>query len=196
MKTAISQFIERLALPPEGIDLCAELAELGSARVRQALEQSGGDYRRAAKLLRMHRGELVRLESRLAGQASSAPLDRTTLAIIRPPSPGDDVVSADNVSRVAGGIERISAAAIRRLAAEGLDERSIAKRIGCNHFLVERVLREQTRREIERLDREEKLSPKQIAERLRLPINRVRRVLVAHDLNELASNASGGQNHG
>ncbi len=166
-------------LPPEGIDLRAELAELGSVRVRQALEQSDGDYGRAAKLLRMRPGELIRLESRLAGESDA---------------PAGDVINLANVSRIAGGVERISAAVIRRLAAEGLDERTIAKRVGCNPFLVEQVLREQTRREIERLDRDEKLSPKQIAERLRLPINRVRRVLVAHDLDALARRASGGQN--
>lgn len=182
MKTAISRFVERTPPPPEGIDLCAELAELVSARVQQALDQSGGDHGRAAKLLRMRLPELVRLESRLAKGHSIAPMS--------------DAIDVDNVSRIAGGIEHISAAAIRRLAAEGLDERAIAKRLGCNPFAVEKVLREQTRSEIERLDREEKLSPKQIAERLRLPINRVRRVLVAHDLVKLAHRASGGQNNG
>lgn len=181
MTTAISHFVERLALPSGGIDLRSELVELASARVRQALAQSDGDYALAAKLLRMRPAELVRLESRLlAGGPSAAAID---------------VVNLGNVSRFAGGIEHISAAAIRRLAAEGLDERAIAKRMGCNPFVVERVLREQTRREIERLDREEKLSPKQIAARLQLPINRVRSVLVAHDLNALASATSGGQNN-
>lgn len=176
--TAISHFVARLALPPEGIDLRAELAELGSARVRQALEQSAGDYARAAKLLRMRAGELIRLESRLAGA----------------PDPREPAINLDNVSRISGGVERISAAVIRRLAADGLDERAIAGRIGCNPWLVERVLREQRAREIERLDRDEKLSPKQIAERLRLPINRVRNVLMSHDNDALARRASGGQN--
>jgi len=168
-------------LPPDGIDLRAELAALSGARVRQALDQAAGDYGQAARLLRMSRHELLRLEARLADGEPNAAERRV------------GALDPHTIPRIAGGVEFISAAAIRRYAAEGHDEKAIASLLGCNLFLVEKVLRAQTAAEIMRLDREEKLTPKQIAERLRLPINRVRRVLVAHDLGALAHRASGGQ---
>jgi len=185
MTTAIDSFVKRLALPEGGIDLRAELVTLQRARMRQALEKSGGDLARAARLLRMSRAELVRLESRLTD-------DSTLPAASAPGDPG--TIDPSSVSRIVGGVERISAAVIRRLADEGLDETAITNRVGCNPFIVEKVLRDRTKREIERLDRDEKLTPQQIADRLRIPINRVRRVLVAHDLGALAHRASGGQN--
>jgi hypothetical protein len=157
---------ERARLPPEGIDLRAELVALQSARVRQALGQACGDYGKAARLLRMSRLDLVRLETQLAGDGTS---------LLAPPDPR-------GIPRIAGGVEFISAAAIRRYAAEGLDEKEIARTLGCNGFLVEKVLREQTEAEIVRLDSVEKLAPKAIALKLRIPISRVRRVLVAADL--------------
>lgn len=186
MTTAIDSFVKRLALPEGGIDLRAELVTLQRARMRQALEKSGGDLARAARLLRMSRAELVRLESRLTDGDSTLPAAR---------GPGDpQAIDPSSISRIVGGVERISAAVIRRLADEGLDETAITNRVGCNPFIVEKVLRDRTKREIERLDRDEKLTPKQIADRLRIPINRVRRVLVAHDIGALAHRASGGQN--
>lgn len=185
MTTAIDHFVKRLALPEGGVDLRAELVALQRARMRQALDKSAGDLAKAARLLRMSRAELVRLESRLTDGESTLPAARTPGA--------SEVLDPSSVSRIVGGVERISAAVIRRLADEGLDEGAITQRVGCNPFIVEKVLRERTRREIERLDRDEKLTPKQIADRLRIPINRVRRVLVAHDLGALARRASGGQ---
>jgi 3-polyprenyl-4-hydroxybenzoate decarboxylase len=47
-----------------------------------------------------------------------------------------------DVGTVRGGAPFILAAAIRRLPADGLDERANAARLGCNHPIVERVLRD------------------------------------------------------
>jgi hypothetical protein len=159
------------ALPPEGIDLRAELVALQSVRVRQALEQAGGDLARAARLLRMSRLDLMRLEARLAdgsviGDRRSAP---------------EPAIDPSTVSRVAGGVELISAAAIRRYAAEGFDEKTIAARLGCNVFIVEKVLREQTEAAVRRLDAEGRASVAEIAAALRIPRVRVRRILKAAD---------------
>lgn len=185
MTTAIDHFVERLALPEGGIDLRAELVTLQRARVRQALEKTSGDLAGAARLLRMTRTELVRLESRLTEGDPTLPATRP---------PGEPELDVRIASRIVGGIEVVSAAVIRRLDAEGLDASEIVRRVGCNPFIVERVLREQKRAEILRLDRDEKLKPSEIAGRLRLPVARVRAVLVAHDVAALARRANGDQN--
>jgi hypothetical protein len=164
MKTVIADLVDRLALPPEGVDLRAELVDLQSARVRQALEQSGGDLARAARLLRMSRLDLMRLEARIADGTGA------------PPAP--DPIDPGNAARIAGGVEFISAAAIRRYAVEGLDERAIASRLGCNVFIVEKVLREQVEASVRRLDAEEQLPVAEIAAALRIPRARVRHILL------------------
>lgn len=168
MTHVIAALVEQLDLPPDGIDLRAELVALQSARLRQALDQAGGDYAAAARLLRMSRLDLARLESRLAGEAH---------AITAEPSLDD--LDASRIPRISGAVEFFSARVIKQYAAEGVGERAIASRLGCNPYLVERVLREQTQAEIVRLDREEKLEPKAIADRLGIAVSRVRRVLLA-----------------
>lgn len=159
-------------LPSEGIDLRAELAELESARVRQALAQAGGNLTAAARLLRMSRGELLQLGARLmcerAGVVGALPPEAAELA------------SDNGATRIAGGVELVSAKAIRRLAAEGWSERRIAGRLGVNVFAVEKVLRRDTERAVRELDREG-LSPRDIADRLRLSFSRVRSILAAGD---------------
>lgn len=164
-------------LPSEGIDLRAELAELESARVRQALAQSGGNLTAAARLLRMSRGELLRLGARLM-------CERAGVAGALPPEAREarEVARDNGASRIAGGVELVSAAAIRRLAAEGWSEKRIAGRLGVNAFVVEKVLRRDTERAVRELDASgEGLSPRDIADRLRLPVSRVRAILGAAD---------------
>lgn len=170
MKTVIADLVEGLALPPDGIDLRAELADLQSARVRQALEQADGELGQAARLLRMSRLELLRLEARLI--LDDAP----------PPATPDP----PTLPRISDGVALISAAAIRRYADEGRNERWIASQLGCNPFMVEKVLRERTAAEIVRLDREERLAVDAIAAKLRIPRTRVRHVLRAADASEQA----------
>jgi hypothetical protein len=80
-------------------------------------------------------------------------------------------------TRVSGGVELISAKAIRQYAADGHSERWIARRIGCNPYFVEKVLREQTEAAITRLSQIDKLGPHAIAAKLRLPCSRVQRFL-------------------
>jgi hypothetical protein len=166
MTITIAELVERLALPPDGIDLRAELDALQSARVSQALAQSSGDLAQAARLLRMSRLELLRLEERLAGRAPEAFGRR------REPEP--DVTP---IPRIEGGLEIVSAAAIRRLAADGFTERQIGARLGCNPYIVEKVLREDIERDVRRLDAEGR-SVTEIAVALRLPFSRVRGILV------------------
>lgn len=140
-------------LPPEGVDLRAELIAWQAARMGQALVQAGGDLTEAARLLRMTRLELLRMEARIAP--------------VVPP------IDPESIPRLAGGVEFISAAAIKRYAIEGLTDRQIARRLGCNHFLVEKVLRAEVGNEVRRLDGEG-LSAREIALRLRLTLARVR----------------------
>lgn len=142
MTAIITELVERLALGPEGVDLRAELDALQSARVSQALEQTGGDLSRAAKLLRMSRLDLLRLEARLA--AARAPG-------AAPPRFEPPLVDASAIPRIESGVEFVSAAAIRRLDAEGYTERQIAGHLGCNAYLVEKVLREATERKVHEL---------------------------------------------
>src|SRR5205814_3720830 len=47
------------ALPPEGIDLYAALAELEDRLINEALERSGGNKNQAAKILKLNRTTLV-----------------------------------------------------------------------------------------------------------------------------------------
>jgi len=47
------------ALPPEGIDLYAALAELEDRLIDEALERSGGNKNQAAKILKLNRTTLV-----------------------------------------------------------------------------------------------------------------------------------------
>lgn len=158
-------------LPVDGVDLRSELLELQRARVSQALARAAGDLGVAAGLLRMKRLDLVRLESRLAAAM---------------PSNGDAPrrgepelgVQPETVNRIAGGVEYVQAAVIRRLKAEGLDERKIATRLGCNPYLVERVLREQTEREVLRLDGEG-ATVHEISAATHVPLGRIRNILLA-----------------
>lgn len=149
-----------LALPPDGVDLRAEIVALQTARVRQALERSGGDAGRAARLLRLTRSDLSRIRERVA-----------------PARPDAD---PSEIERISGGLALVSATVIRRFAAEGLSERQIAKRLGCNVFLVERCLERHTASEVERLDAEG-LSFKAIALKLRITIQRVASFVKAAD---------------
>jgi hypothetical protein len=171
MQTIITELVERFALGPDGVDLRAELDALQSARVSQALEQTGGDVARAAKLLRMTRLDLLRLEERLA--AGRAPTRAGRPRFEPPPVDG---LAASAIPRIVGGVELISAAAIRRLAVEGFTERQIAARMGCNPYAVEKVLREETARKVLALDAE-RIAPSDIASRLQLPLALVRRIL-------------------
>ena len=82
----------------------------------------------------------------------------------------------DRLPRIDRGVELITAAAIRRLSADGLTERQIASRLGCNPFAVEKVLRETTEAEVRRLDAKGR-AVSAIASTLRLPLARVRRIL-------------------
>lgn len=182
-------------LPENGVDLRAELARYQDWMIDQALIRTLGNKAKAARLLGLKRTTLVEMLN-ARGRILPAPAQPTE------PEPDDDepktsphATRMPTLPRIVGGVERISAAVIRRYAIEGLDEKQIARRLGCNPFLVEKVLREQTAAEIVRLDREEKLTPKAIAVRLRIPLPRVRGVLSAADRQrELAHRASASHN--
>lgn len=169
----IGDLVAGAGLPADGVDLRAELFELQRARVSQALARAAGDLGFAARLLRMTRLDLVRLESRLAAAMPSGDAPR------RRPEP-ELAVRPENVNRIADGIEYVSAAAIKRLRAEGKSERAIATALGCNPYIVERVLREQTEREVLRLDREG-ATVHEISAATRVPLGRVRRILSRSD---------------
>jgi DNA-binding CsgD family transcriptional regulator len=149
-------------LPAKGIDLRAELQALQRERVRQAMERAGGDAAKAARLLRLPLLDFMRLAARAAESASK-----------RGRRPDLD---ARIVPRVSGAVEFISRAAIVRYAAEGVDVREIARRLGCNRYLAEKAVREWREGEIVKLDAEH-YSPKEIALRLRIALADVRTVL-------------------
>jgi DNA-directed RNA polymerase specialized sigma24 family protein len=156
------------SLPRDGIDLRAELEALKCARVRQALERTGGDLAAAARLLRMSRVDLLRLEARIeANGAPEASAGRRRKATESEPI---------DVARIAGGVEFVSARAIVRLARDGMPEKQIARRMGCNPYLVERVLRRQRESAARALDADG-LSVREIAARLRQPASRIARIL-------------------
>lgn len=168
MTHTIVGLVESFVLPPNGIDLRAELDALQSARVSQALAQSGGDIGRAARLLRMSRHDLVQLEVRLGRGGPSASSGG-----------GREEPQLDaSLPRIERGVEFVSAAVIRGLHAEGkgLSQRKIAERLGCNPYLVEKVLRKDTEDRVRRLAGEGR-SASDIADALRLPLTRVRRIL-------------------
>jgi DNA-binding CsgD family transcriptional regulator len=164
MTHTIVGLVESFVLPPNGIDLRAELDALRSARVSQAMAQSGGDVGRAARLLRMSRRDLLLLEARLARGGPSAS------------SEGAEPKLDASLPRIERGVEFVSAAVIRGLHADGLTQRRIAERLGCNPYLVEKVLRKDTENEVRRLAGEGR-SASDIADALRLPLTRVRRIL-------------------
>lgn len=141
-------------LPPDGVDLRAELAEHQRSRVEQALAHAQGDLDGAAKLLRLTPLELVRL------QAGHIAVSR-----VRPAPVKVATVKHDEIPRIERGVEFISAAAIRRLRAEGRSPHQIANRLGCNPFVVEKVLRIETERAVRKL-RAEGVAPREISGRL------------------------------
>jgi DNA-binding CsgD family transcriptional regulator len=156
-------------LPPDGVDLRAELAEIETARVRQALDRTRGDITAAARLLRMTRLDLIRLESRT----------RTIEPSVPPPAAPAPVFPAPTTTpgtRLSGGVFVISAAAVLQLAAEGLDEKQIARRLECNVYLVEKVLRAERDRSVRRLAGDG-YSTREIAAALGLTLKRVTLVL-------------------
>ena len=130
-------------LPPEGVDLRAELRAHQRSRVEQALVRAAEDPALAAKLLRITPLELAGLREGMGEAAPPPP----------PPSPPRPPAQAaararrvappsDEMPRVERGVEVISRAAIRRLEAEGRTPKQIAGRLGVNLFVVEKVLRE------------------------------------------------------
>jgi hypothetical protein len=143
-------------LPGEGVDLRAEVAAHQRSRVEQAMTRAGGDLGEAAKLLRVTPLELARLVPGAAPAAASgspaastkpAAPSRPSRSSLGPrPSLTTTLTRAERdalIPRIEGGIERISAAVIRRLAAEGMSEQRIASRLGCNPHVIEKVLRMQ-----------------------------------------------------
>jgi DNA-binding CsgD family transcriptional regulator len=154
-------------LPPGGVDLRAELAEHQRCRIEQALARTQGDTALAAKLLRMAPLDLVRLQAGhiAVASAKSTAAKRAT-------------VKLDDIPRIERGVEMISAAAIRRLRAEGRSPQQIAGRLGCNPFVVEKVLRIETERAIRRL-RAEGVAPREISGRLGVTAAVVERALCA-----------------
>lgn len=176
----IAGLAERLDLPPRGIDLRAELQALQRARVRQAMERASGDTAKAARLLRLPLLDFMRLAARNAESASRRG---------RRPELDERVVP-----RIAGGVELVSRAAIERYAAEGVGVKEIGRRVGCNQYLAEKVVREWRQREIVALDAEH-YSPREIALRLRTTLAEVRATLALADQRKtLAGQASGEHN--
>lgn len=116
-------------LPPEGIDLRAEITALQSRRVAQALARADGDATVAAKLLRVTRLDLARMQAGVSAMAWS----RST------PKPAP--VQPDEVPNIRGGVEVITRAAVRRLHHEGRTPDQIAKRLGVNAYAIEKILR-------------------------------------------------------
>lgn len=169
MNATITELAQRLAMPPDGVDLRAELDALQSARVSQALEASKGDLTQAAKLLRMSRLDLLRLEQRLAD--ARGPRGRK-----RPPRFEPPPIEQTEIPHVRNGVEYVSAAAIRRLATEGKSEKEITRLLGCNPYAVEKVLREETERRVRELAARD-VPLVEICHELQLPPVRVRRIL-------------------
>lgn len=164
-------------LPPDGVDLRAELAAHQRSRIEQALARAAGDLSVAAQLLRVTPLELSRLHPAQGGTAAPAAAnDVKPYPVTRQPARPSREERASELSRIERGVELISAAAIRRLSAEGRTPQQIADRLGCNHFTVEKVLRIETERAVRKL-RSEGLSPRAIVTRLGLSPSFVDRVL-------------------
>ena len=131
-----------VALPPEGVDLRATLAAHQCSLVEQALARSEGDLQAAAKLLRVSPLELTRLHAALRAPSPDA-RGRTGSRVNGSRARAVSPVVEDEIPRVERGLERISGAAIRRLAVDGFTEKQIASRLGVNPYVVEKVLRMQ-----------------------------------------------------
>jgi hypothetical protein len=129
-------------LPPDGVDLRAVLADQQCSLVEQALARSEGDLQAAAKLLRLSPLELTRLHAGLRAPSPDTrgrTGSRVNGSRVRAVSP----VVEDEIPRIERGREIISAGAIRRLARDGFSEKQIASRLGCNYYVIEKVLRMQ-----------------------------------------------------
>ena len=168
-------------LPAEGIDLRAELAEHQRSRIAQALVRAEGDSTAAAKLLRLTPLELVRMQ---AGHIAVAATRQGVQTQSKRTLVGLGVERGD-IPRIERGVEMISVAVIKRLRAEGLEPEQIARRLGCNHFVVEKVLRIETERAVRRL-RAEGLEPIEISRRLGVTQAVVDRALGAPELAKCA----------
>lgn len=107
-------------LPPDGVDLRAELAEHQRALVEQALDRAGGNHARAAHLLGLRPLELYRL----AG-------GRLELVDGMAPAPAKGAPPKLEISRTS----------IRAMAADGWTPREIAVALSINQFAVEKILR-------------------------------------------------------
>jgi hypothetical protein len=79
-------------------------------------------------------------------------------------------------SRYDRGIEFVQAAVIRGYRAEGLTPSEITEKVGCNPYLVEKVLRKDTEGRVRRLA-DEGHSASDIASALQMPRARVRQML-------------------
>lgn len=95
---------------------------------------------------------------------------------VRPPPAPATAVDPARSTTVREGLLVVSAAAVVQLAAEGLDEWAISRRLGCNVYLVEKVLRAEKDRSVRRLAGDG-FSTREIAAELRLTLKRVTHVL-------------------
>jgi hypothetical protein len=147
----------QVALPAEGIDMRAELAECQVALVTQALSRSGGDLTAAAKLLNLTPLELARAQSPSAAAVFTTPArpenpvmkqppavkpppQRPTLVGALPALP-EELPDEPEFGRIEKGLLRIDSSVIKRLTVEGFSPKQIARRLGVNSFFVERVQR-------------------------------------------------------
>jgi hypothetical protein len=118
------------ALPPDGVDLRAELAAHQRRRLEQALAMAQGDAFLAAKLLRVSPLDIARMRS------------GTSVVAWQRSRPARANQATDDLPRIEGGREVMSRAGIKRLAGEGYNARQIADRFGVvNEYAIEKILR-------------------------------------------------------
>lgn len=176
-------------LPEEGINLRVELVRYQDWMIEQALIRTQGNKSQAAKLLGLKRTTLVMMLTTKGRLLPSAELEAAPGAIDGDGEPPTTVrrreetavprvgdVDVRNIGHIAQGVEMISAAAIRRYAADGLTRRQIANRLGCNPYIVDRVLREHLQRQVVALD-EQGIAPSAIAQQLGCSLADVRSAL-------------------
>jgi len=129
-------------LPEAGLDLAASLMAYRDWMVSQALIRTSGNKSEAAKLLKVKRttlNEILRTASPV--QLVQRPASSKRAPSEPPPSQAEPDTGVHERARPAAPV-LIKRSTVAAFAAQGLNVRQIATELGCNRYMVEKILRE------------------------------------------------------
>jgi hypothetical protein len=132
-------------IPEAGLDLSHAVTAYREWLVEQALIRTNGNVSEAARLLNVKRTTLDRMRHRLSQVRLVPRLVPGLRALASNETDPDTGVHAKGEAQSGGdGVMRFSPRRVAEMKARGLNNAQIGNELGCNRYMVERLLREAT----------------------------------------------------